>query len=224
MSNELLEIQGRELEKFMSKVTDSSQYQLVIAELLKGNKISSDNPDSVIAKEIKTINLNSRFMIVKLEAGKVTIVANDTLESLVIDFSIIEDKEDGKYLDQYSVVNSKIQFVGTTLYDQKFKDLIEEINKNKIPEELNRKNIVSTMGVPCLHGNWCGPGCSGPGSPIDAVDRCCQAHDKCYERKGYFSCSCDVDLLACLKPYVTAGSEWANLIYTYFLYSPCNPF
>ena len=32
------------------------------------------------------------------------------------------------------------------------------------------------------HGNWCGPGGSGP--PIDCVDEACMNHDKCYERCG----------------------------------------
>ncbi|WNC17762.1 phospholipase A2 family protein [Brevibacillus brevis] len=49
-----------------------------------------------------------------------------------------------------------------------------------------------------MYGNWCGPGCSGPGAPIDDIDRCCKRHDRCYERRGYFSCSCDRELLRCL--------------------------
>ncbi|MGF2615999.1 phospholipase [Rossellomorea vietnamensis] len=37
---------------------------------------------------------------------------------------------------------------------------------------------------------YCGPGCSGPGAPINAVDAACKAHDECYERFGP-SCRCD---------------------------------
>ncbi|XP_020902710.1 phospholipase A2 A2-actitoxin-Ucs2a isoform X2 [Exaiptasia diaphana] len=30
------------------------------------------------------------------------------------------------------------------------------------------------------YGNWCGAG--GSGTPVDGVDRCCKAHDQCYDR------------------------------------------
>lgn len=46
------------------------------------------------------------------------------------------------------------------------------------------------------YGNWCGPGKSGPGQPIDAVDRVCCQHDKCYSDRGYLACSCERDLIS----------------------------
>lgn len=33
-----------------------------------------------------------------------------------------------------------------------------------------------------FHGNWCGPGNSGPGAPVDALDQACQNHDRAYRR------------------------------------------
>ncbi|MGF9887878.1 hypothetical protein ABEX78_04445 [Priestia megaterium] len=46
---------------------------------------------------------------------------------------------------------------------------------------------------------WCGPGCSGPGCPVNDVDCCCKYHDLCYE--DYGSChSCDEQFLDCLAP------------------------
>lgn len=46
-----------------------------------------------------------------------------------------------------------------------------------------------------VYGNWCGPGYSGPGDPIDVVDMCCKSHDQCYDQRGYSTCSCDKELL-----------------------------
>ncbi|MDQ0200453.1 phospholipase [Neobacillus ginsengisoli] len=45
---------------------------------------------------------------------------------------------------------------------------------------------------------WCGPGCSGPGAPINDVDACCQMHDLCLSR-GNAPCSCDYEFMECLR-------------------------
>ncbi|MBB6453280.1 hypothetical protein HNQ94_001728 [Salirhabdus euzebyi] len=46
---------------------------------------------------------------------------------------------------------------------------------------------------------YCGPGCSGPGAPINAVDAACQAHDVCYQKYGP-TCFCDQQFLRRLRP------------------------
>ncbi|MFB5660398.1 phospholipase [Alteribacillus sp. HJP-4] len=56
--------------------------------------------------------------------------------------------------------------------------------------------------------NWCGPGCSGPGAPVNAVDAACKAHDLCYRRtKNY--CACDEEFIRRLahlqNPYTREG-------------------
>ncbi|HWJ79734.1 MAG TPA: Parvovirus coat protein VP1-like protein [Niallia sp.] len=52
----------------------------------------------------------------------------------------------------------------------------------------------------CLPGGYryCGPGCSGPGAPINYVDSCCKRHDMCVARYG--SCAyCDQKLIDCVE-------------------------
>ena len=64
---------------------------------------------------------------------------------------------------------------------------------------------------------WCGPGCSGPGAPINAVDAACKAHDLCYERYGP-SCKCDrmfmKQLQSRIDPHTREGRH-ALLYYQY---------
>lgn len=64
---------------------------------------------------------------------------------------------------------------------------------------------------------WCGPGCSGPGFPINEVDAACKAHDECYRRFGP-SCYCDQEFMHRLRhqinPYTTKGRH-AQLLYNY---------
>ncbi|MFT8321500.1 MAG: Parvovirus coat protein VP1-like protein [Bacillus sp. (in: firmicutes)] len=52
----------------------------------------------------------------------------------------------------------------------------------------------------CLPGGYryCGPGCSGPGVPINYVDSCCKAHDNCVSKYGS-CCLCDRALIRCVQ-------------------------
>lgn len=65
--------------------------------------------------------------------------------------------------------------------------------------------------------NWCGPGCSGPGAPINAVDAACMAHDKCYSR-GINPCECDHEFIRNLHPLInpyTQEGRHARILYNY---------
>ncbi|MFD1019192.1 phospholipase [Thalassobacillus hwangdonensis] len=54
--------------------------------------------------------------------------------------------------------------------------------------------------------NWCGPGCNGPGAPVNEVDACCKMHDECYAYYGA-SCYCDQMFSRCLEPYINPYTE-----------------
>ena len=65
--------------------------------------------------------------------------------------------------------------------------------------------------------NWCGPGCNGPGTPINDLDAACKSHDVCY-RKGRSSCACDQEFLNRLRPLIdpcTKKGRHARLLYNY---------
>lgn len=65
--------------------------------------------------------------------------------------------------------------------------------------------------------NWCGPGCNGPGPPINEIDAACKAHDFCY-RSSVNRCDCDRDLIRQLEPFLNQNNELgkhARLLYHY---------
>ena len=65
--------------------------------------------------------------------------------------------------------------------------------------------------------NWCGPGCNGPGAPINEVDTACKAHDDCY-RRGKHPCECDQEFLNRLRSpnkFNTQQGRHARLLYHY---------
>lgn len=64
---------------------------------------------------------------------------------------------------------------------------------------------------------WCGPGCSGPGAPINDVDAACRAHDICYQRTGN-RCKCDQEFMARLRSKIDPRTEkgrHARTLYNY---------
>ncbi|PIC63453.1 phospholipase [Sporosarcina sp. P13] len=65
--------------------------------------------------------------------------------------------------------------------------------------------------------NWCGPGCNGPGPPVNDVDAACRAHDICY-RTGRSRCECDCEfmdrLYSEINPYTQEGRH-ARTLYNY---------
>ncbi|WP_084786619.1 phospholipase [Bacillus tuaregi] len=65
--------------------------------------------------------------------------------------------------------------------------------------------------------NWCGPGCNGPGAPINDLDALCKEHDTCY-RQSHNRCACDQLFLRRLRSQVnphTQKGRQAQLIYNY---------
>ncbi|MFD2043775.1 Parvovirus coat protein VP1-like protein [Ornithinibacillus salinisoli] len=56
--------------------------------------------------------------------------------------------------------------------------------------------------MPCLPGyRYCGPGCSGPGAPVNQLDYYCMQHDACYRQHGSRRV-CDDIFLRRLQPYI----------------------
>lgn len=59
----------------------------------------------------------------------------------------------------------------------------------------------------CYPGyRYCGPGCTGSGAPINAVDKCCQAHDTCYSQKRGTQ-YCDELFQQCLNRYKHSSTK-----------------
>lgn len=48
------------------------------------------------------------------------------------------------------------------------------------------------------YGNWCGPTNSGPGEPVNSLERACMGHDHCLNT-GQNACDCDAEFTANLK-------------------------
>ena len=78
-----------------------------------------------------------------------------------------------------------------------------------------------------FYGNWCVPGQSGPGAPIDPIDQACCRHDICFCERGYDRCGCNRDLIEGLSEGIVdsrssaEGRAWAAGIIGGLLLAPC---
>ncbi|PRP56863.1 hypothetical protein C7B71_02645 [Bacillus halotolerans] len=95
-------------------------------------------------------------------------------------------------------------------------------------------NTVTTQALDWIDGKFCldnekagkryrhcGPGCGdgmglGGGTPINGLDSCCRAHDRCWKNFGNGDKCCDKTLASCIDPY--QGQDYATWlqINTYF--------
>ncbi|MGY4691595.1 hypothetical protein [Salibacterium sp. K-3] len=207
---------GQEKTQLTKQANQNVEFKLLL-QLISQEKQLKLNNKSIETSEINKghysiemlkMNLDQNFDLyfVKSDRGNHSFVKN------------IYQKDTNVFIEAYEIENGEL----TKVYNQQYaKEQYDEIQKNSADNvsiaNQSQDGKVTISAVPCLYGNWCGPGCSGPEAPISEVDTCCMEHDNCYAEEGYFDCGCDEDILQCLAPYYYQGSEWAILITNYFL-------
>ncbi|MDO4910208.1 MAG: phospholipase A2 family protein [Corynebacterium sp.] len=125
-------------------------------------------------------------------------------------------------VDEFLVVNSKLTLM--TFDEQaaiaaKASPEVIAAGRDFNAREALEEQSNSPVGLP-LYGRWCGPGYSGPGAPIDAIDEACMRHDLCYNHMGYFDPLCDQILVDRVGLIQTDNPRQQNAIRTIrFLFS-----
>lgn len=83
--------------------------------------------------------------------------------------------------------------------------IYKETKRGRYKMRANRRRSHYQRGCIFPGYKWCGPGCSGPGFPVNDVDACCKAHDICL--RFHPRCYCDHRFLNCLRPKVNFSNE-----------------
>lgn len=221
MSRKFTNIEGSELKDFVEKVKNNEEFQLIMTQLSDTNKIDSQEFKIVQAKKLESSDINTLFLDLSLMDDAVKIVATEINKKIKVSLRLLEEDKGTQLAVYYDIIDGRFVLTHKLNYEVILNGM-DKLKDYTLPESLDRKEVSANL--PCIYGNWCGPGCSGPSAPISPVDSCCKSHDNCYGSRGYFACSCDGELLNCLRPYKNQGSEWAILVYSYFWGSPCNPF
>ncbi|MGE5627797.1 MAG: hypothetical protein ACM3X7_06735 [Solirubrobacterales bacterium] len=221
MAKKFIDIKGIDLDNFIKTVKGEEQFKFVINELVRNKKTNTEGFTVLDAKKLQSTDGDVNYLTASLENDKARITFIKTARQTIVGLRVLQEENGVTVAKMYHLMDGRLQHKGDVDYD-KLLEGIKQLEQSELPDNLDRSEVAAN--IPCIYGNWCGPGCSGPGAPISPVDTCCKAHDNCYASRGYFACSCDSNLLYCLWPYVLQGSEWAILVYTYFSGAPCNPF
>ncbi|MGQ8873473.1 hypothetical protein [Paenibacillus sp. TSA_86.1] len=144
------------------------------------------------------------------------VINGTSKRSLVVTGYFVE----GNNLKQIEVqANNEILVTESTAGDNIFSFM------NLIPEGSEMKVQSIFDGVGCLvfrdDNNkshiykHCGKGCgdgssSGGGTPINTLDYCCRAHDRCYSNFGFDDCGCDSELEKCSRT-ATDSPGWRSV-------------
>lgn len=214
MRSSAIKIQGYELECLRRHVERNKGIRIFVNTLMKENKIKSKEYTVIKAEKTKIQDFDISFLVIGLNDNKVKIVLVRTDRDWDAFGSVIGEENGKELMKGYRISNNRIYQIVLKDYDEQFKRELKELDESEKNDSV--KEELCKEGIPCIYGNWCGPGCSGPGDPISPVDACCKAHDLCYDERGYFSKDCDDELIDCLAPYVVQGNKWAILISKWF--------
>ncbi|MBU5355089.1 hypothetical protein KQI74_22655 [Paenibacillus barcinonensis] len=72
-------------------------------------------------------------------------------------------------------------------------------------DDYNKSHVYKHCGKACGDGSP-----TGGGTPINTLDYCCRAHDRCYSNFGFDDCGCDAELERCART-ATDSPGWRSV-------------
>ena len=163
-----------------------------------------------------------KVVVVHFKNDKNTVRIHYQTKSVRVFGRVIVQKGEERIAKVFDENKKPFEVIKEYPYTKELEEALAKIQSKKLPNIDD--DMITPQGLFCIHGNWCGPLCSGPEDPETQVDACCKEHDLCYGDSGYFNCECDAQLQWCLLPFVQEGSEWAILIFEYFNLQPCRDY
>ncbi|WP_238655559.1 hypothetical protein [Paenibacillus piscarius] len=236
-------IKGEKKLELTEYVKKHPEYQLLVTTLQEVSPFDSNNVEIKLAyqfdqfvEEDKVVT--AEFIIFSYNNGKATIrydaaTSNkaDHSFSFLGKVSYVGD-DSSNMIKIFTIKNGKVEQIHDKLNEGELSDhdissLVDD--PDYIPGELINHVFAEDFpfSVCMIDGlrfyRHCGPGCGdgltfGGGEPINSLDYCCRAHDRCYTAFGYGACNCDNALLNCASLYENlypASVAIINLAFNY---------
>lgn len=198
---DLLELNQNELNLLKNEAETNKNLNLLIENLYE-NKII---PTKIykITRANKIIGEDYKVQILNLNIEKTNIIfLKFNNEYISIATNEYKNNNNEIFIKLYGLDDkNKLNLIDEIKYDNEKNTLIK-----KLPKRIKR-------GIK-VYGNWCGPGHSGPGKPVDAIDACCKQHDLCYDGLKWWQSKkgCDLKLTKCLIPVFPNTSAYGKLL------------
>lgn len=216
---------------YVQEVLSTDQAQLLINHL-KQNHVQIANPIDVKAANLilnyedqENVLIDVVFIYFDNEAViEATRLSNSNKLHKIVAHTAIE-RNNIKMIKQIEIVEGKLQVVNEVDYKSSYFNFIdgdfEEFSADKVGKQAWYEGCLvfgdSRTGKRYTYkhcGAKCGDnGNSGGGTPINSLDTCCRAHDRCWEVFGKNDCECDKQLGICAEKTVDPGwymvATWA---------------
>ncbi|GEN32525.1 hypothetical protein HNQ35_002827 [Cerasibacillus quisquiliarum] len=227
---------GDELISQLNKIKSRDKFKKMIENMKLNVQF---NPDELKVKKAYAFDagIGSNDMVINFSSSIIYLVNTDEsigilYNELPMDDHIIGrtfDKVknalttyDFKEKDTINVIENNVENVA-----ELFNDYEEELPNN--PDYIKGKFISKNglglsswwNGDGCLPGGYqhCGGNCGYPprkhggGTPINATDRCCVGHDRCYANFGNNDPCCDKTLINCVKGHTTVAAAGIRIYF-----------
>lgn len=222
-----------DLQKVVGDLFQKEDFNVLLKQLLAQKKVYSEElaiklayifdsysptTEQLVSGQVTVIRMNDYTQIIHLE------INNEDYSETIEDYSVYIVNEKGQ-LEIYSF-NQDLTFIAS----QELTDasILDTMLKEEMPHDENFEPFSTvkseSWGISfCLAGGYkhCGPGCGdgltyGGGTPYNAIDTCCRAHDRCWSVFGNGDACCDKILVDCAKKNASVGSVASALIVGWF--------
>ncbi|MED4286333.1 hypothetical protein P4679_30835 [Priestia megaterium] len=198
----------------VEQLNESTDYALLVAEISKHHEVKEIKATDIFEltfapksfegeAEVKTeaifVTLNDEVIVQALKTG----------DELAVKAHFSVAKDGGKVIQKAIVDGNEVVIENEIPFEASYFLFIEELKNPVGADQVEEEGKVTTEAwyEGCLiffnSGNgkyyyykYCGAKCSS-GTPINALDRCCQAHDRCWANFGHGDNTCDKQLYYC---------------------------
>jgi hypothetical protein len=214
-------LKGEKLQAILSEAIANEEFQTLSSDLKAAYGFNVANEDVRLAYQFEEVMgegdvVEGSFVVLQSKDNKINIRFDKTKragkENIIVTAKSVVSDENGK-----ETLKTLLSVNGTKIPvdDQPYAKELEQVpelphDPNYVPGELAEE--VTAQATFCLYDfpefyNHCGPNCGdglslGGGTPINGLDSCCRAHDRCWKQFGNGDCECDVRLYACAAGYM----------------------
>ncbi|WP_079710294.1 hypothetical protein [Paraliobacillus ryukyuensis] len=228
-------IKGKYMEddrQIINEALKNESFNRLIQEMDSRATISIEYNHPVLAYEfeqtISSETLKCQFVVFESKDGKTRLrydkaIVGDKANSVVSGKTIVQENNKN-VLKGLAIINGEKHWM-----EDQFKDALDDIpdlEDDQTLEPQGESEDVEAMARFCLYDfpefyNHCGPDCGdglplGGGTPINGLDTCCRAHDRCWREFGEGDCECDAILVGCAIDYIDTYPTNASAVIGWF--------